>query len=835
MGKQQFTLERKSIDDTSAEPFKIERGGGGDNKPFKIERRGENTGPSENKPTGESLYGFDKAFGEIGTDISYLEKAYDQGHLTPEAFGKTDAQSIKAWEPFNKSMESEAAIIKEYNGLAEKREKGFTTQEQIDNYTSKITEIFGTAVAKTDADGNPVLDENNKPVMVMQGGSLTKARNNVFEEWAKIEQNYHHDPQNIVADNYGVVYNEIDKSWAIQTGKDFTKEYQGVISVNDKDLRSNDAFQKALGDENNLAYNALMSIDDNRLKATNQYKTSSKEITNNFTERALSKLKSENPDERHAAHQWINDVVNAVGDKDINVKRILIDQLKGIGPNTFKYQNAMWGGNSTMISDGFNKLDDATKTMLLENARDNKYKIIDDQEYYPASSDKTSAEYKNDLLVGAELNKWDAQLDENMKRIRMQALQLAKNLPNGGISKFFDGLKANEVGIFDPSNSRGTLKKVENFVYEAAFTDEGRQVPYEEWFNKIANEEYSTTREVTGTYFGLGWGDSKTTTTETALEHMKLNTLKGARNYADFKKQNTDEARPTASGIGPGIALEDKDAKLKSLYNQIVKSYKYQYDDLNFDNIYTENAVFGGLGNNSSNSMTTIGLDGTIDFESKALINTGTAPIDPKLLSKQRNFSKVMGIMSGGGKWSNGSNDFAVVDDYTYNMSRNEFRAASTTSAAKLDKFFAEGKDLDNLQMTYIKYTSLPGHSMYKFYNPSDKSTIYANIKDTKLKEIEEDNYTYSRTNWLQQTFNLDGNLPLTNRKDQKGDNIFTKTPELVNIGGVYNVRYSYYDDEGSEKTNNIQIGSMQNMNVETAQEMARDFLDNTQAKLIQP
>ena len=77
--------------------------------------------------------------------------------------------------------------------------------------------------------------------------------------------------------------------------------------------------------------------------------------------------------------------------------------------------------------------------------------------------------------------------------------------------------------------------------------------------------------------------------------------------------------------------------------------------------------------------------------------------------------------------------------------------------------------------------------------------------------------------------------MPLTNRKDQKGDNIFTKTPELVNIGGVYNVRYSYYDDEGSEKTNNIQIGSMQKINVETAQEMARDFLDNTQAKLIQP
>ena len=181
------------------------------------------------------------------------------------------------------------------------------------------------------------------------------------------------------------------------------------------------------------------------------------------------------------------------------------------------------------------------------------------------------------------------------------------------------------------------------------------------------------------------------------------------------------------------------------------------------------------------------------------------------------------------------SENFAVVNDYTHNMSMNDFRAAAKTSGDKLDKFFAEGKDLDNLQMTYIKYTSLPGHSMYKFYNPSDKSTIYANIKDTKLKEVKEDNYTYSRTNWIQQVFNLDGEFPLTNRKDQEGNDIFKGTPKLVNIGGVYNVRYSYFDDEGTKKTNNIQIGSMNAMDVETAQERAREFLDDRQQELIQP
>ena len=652
MGKQQdFKINLTNNNNNSKEEFKIDLGYD-NSKDFKIVL--DNPGPSKDKPTGESLYGFDKVFGE---NISYLEKAYDQGHLTPEAFGKTDAQSIKAWEPFNKAMESEAAIIKKLNGLIETKDKGFTNQQQVADFNKNITEIYGTEVAKTDADGNPVLDENNKPVMVMQGGTLEKARSGTFTEWSKIESNYRHNPQNIVADNYGVVYNEIDKSWNIQTGKQFRKEYQGVISLSDKDVRSNDALQ-AMGKINNPAYDALMSIDANRTKARDQYKTSATEIADNFTERALSKLKSEDPDERHTAHAWINDVVNAISSKDENMRRILIDQLKGIGPNTFKYQNAMWGGNAEMILEQFNKFDETTKTMLLENAKGNKYKIFEDQEYFPASSDKTSAEYQNDLLVGKELNKWDAQLDENMARIRTQALQLAKNLPNGGISKFFDGLKANEVGISDPSNLRGTLKTVENFVYGAAFTDEGRQVPYEDWFNKIANKGYSTTREVTGTFFGLGWGDSKTTTTETALEHMKLNTRKGARNYADFKKQNTDEARPTYSGIGPGIALEDKDAKLKSLYNQIVKSYKYQYDKLNFDNIYTENAVYGGLGNNSSNSMTIIGLEGAIDFESKALINTGTAPTNPNLLSKQHNFSKVMGIMSGGGKWTNAIRKF---------------------------------------------------------------------------------------------------------------------------------------------------------------------------------
>jgi len=834
MGKQQdFNIDLKNNTNNSEE-FNIDLGSN-NSKEFNIDLG--NTGPSKNKPTGESLYGFDKAFGEMGADLSYLEKAYDQGYLTPEAFGKTDPQSIKSWEPLNKAMESEAAIIKEFNGLAKEKAKGFTTQEQVNNYNAKITEILGTPVAQTDADGNPELDENNKPVMVMQGGSLRKAREGSFTEWNKIESNYRHDPRNIVADNYGVTYNEIDKSWTIQTGKQFTKEYQGLISLDDKDVRSNDALQ-AIGKNNNPAYDDLMSIDANRTKAMTQYNKSADQLSNSFTERGLSKLKSENADERHAAHAWINDVVNAIGDKDINVKRILIDGLKGIGPNTFKYQNEMWSGNAKMILNGYNKLDNATKKMLLENAIDNKYKIYDDQEYFPSSSDKTSAEFQNDLLVGKELNKWDAQLDENMERLAKQAFQIAKEKNNGGISKFFDNLVANKTNILSPSGKRSTLANVEEFVYDAAFTDEGRQRSFEDWFNLIANEKYTTTRKVTGTWGGFGWGDKKTVTTETALEQMQLD-AGGAKNYSDFKKaneRNMANARgASGSMVGTKSGISDKEEQLRKLYNTISKSYKAQYDKLNFDNIYTENAVFGGLGNNSSNSMTTIGLEGTIDFKSKALVNTGTAPTDPNLLSKQHNFSKVMGIMSGGGKWTNASENFAVVNDYTHNMSMNEFREASKTSGDKLDKFFAEGKDLDNLQMTYIKYTSLPGHSMYKFYNPSDKSTIYANIKDTKLKEVKEDNFTYSRTNWVQQVFNLDGKFPLTNRKDQKGNNIFKGTPELVNIGGVYNVRYSYYDDEGNEKTNNIQIGSMNAMSLETAQEGAREFLDNLQKDEIQP
>ena len=828
MGKQQdIDIKLRGDNTNNSTSIDIPLRGNGNSQDIDIPLRGDNPGPSKDKPTGESLYGFDKVFGE---NISYLEKAYDQGHLTPEAFGKTDPQSIKAWEPFNKAMESEAAIIKELNGLDKIKDKGFTSQDEVDKFNNKITEIYGTEVAQTDADGNPVLDENNKPVMVMKGGTLEKARNNSFTEWGKIESNYHHDPQNIVADNYGIVYNEIDKSWDIQTGKQFTQNYQGVISLKDKDVRSNDALQ--LGQGNNPAYDDLMSIDANRTKARNQYKTSAIAVTDNFTERALSKLKSENADERHAAHAWINDVVNTIGAKDENTKRIFIDQLKGIGPNTFKYQTSMWAGNAKMILDQFNKLDGNEKAMLLENAKENKYQIFEDQEYYPASSNKTSAEYKNDLLVGEELNKWDAQLDENMVRLREQALQIAKD-KNGGVSKFFDNLVANQTHIFDPSGQRGTLKKVENFVYEAAFTDEGRQRSFEDWFNLIANKNYTTTREITGTWGGLGWEDSKTVTSETALEQMQLG-AGGAKNFTAFKKAN-EKNMANARAASGGRVNYDKEAELKKLYNAISQSYKAQYDDLKFDNIYTENAVYGGLGNNSSNSMTTIGLDGTIDFVSKALVNTGTVSSNPNLLSKQRNFSKVMGVMSGGGKWTNGSEDFAVVNDYTHNMSMNEFRLASKTSGDKLDKFFAEGKDLDNLQMTYIKYTSLPGHSMYRFYNPADKSTIYANIKDTKLKEIKEDNYTYSRTNWIQQTFNLDGKLPLTNRTDQEGNKIFTKTPELVNIGGVYNVRYSYYDDVGDTKTNNIQIGSMSAMSVELAQERAAEFLDARQKELIQP
>jgi hypothetical protein len=829
MGKQQYTgidvsnQSNKSNNDgyQGIDVSKYES-----NQSNSSEYKGVDTQPAEKVE--ESLYGFKNTLGE---NMNYIESAYDAGHFSAEAFGKTDQASINALKPVEAALQKEQAILKRFNILQEQATKGFKSTNEFNKYKNSIENIIGKEQIELDAEGNQVIDEETgEPNVIRTGGILQKSRQDVLEKWSEIAKDFAHDPKSLVKDKYGFGWDSFNKVGKIQTGAEYERDFQGVIIQEGKDQQSNDAFEKMLSDGNFLAWDDLMSTDAQMLKAKESYSNSSSQVSNSFTKTALAMLKSKDPDERHAAHEWINDVVKQIKSNSL-VGGIDMAKLGQLSGKNFNEQTSNWSANAKMIQKEFDQLDAATKNSLLENAFENNYKVTSNNEYFPATADKSVSDYQNEMRVGKELDKWSKELIDNEQDLYTKAFLRAKD--TGNVKKVFDDLLGNTTHFFDAAGERGTLPAVEEYVYRAAFNNQGKVVPFEDWFNKIANKEYVTTREKTGTWLGLGFSDYKYSKKETALQQMQLSN--GAREYNEFSKLN---AKLVKASKGSGVTY-NKEEELKKLYNKIVSSQKAQYDELVFNQEYSKSLVFGGLGNQSAMSMTTIGLDGTIDQTTKSLVNKSVQPKDETLLSKQNNFSKVMGLFQENQDWAKSSQNnlssVAITNNINYAMNMSEFRTASENNPAKLENFFGQKKGetnkdykdrMANMQMTYMKYTSLPGYSMYKIYNPNTKKHIYATINNKKLSEIKEDNYTYSRQNWIQETFNLDGEFELTNRKLPNGKNAFVGTPKLIHQNRQYNLQYSYYDSRGIKQTSTIPFAPIGSMTVEEAQKRASLHLD---------
>ena len=726
-------------------------------------------------------------------------------------------------------------FLKDLICFKSRQKKDFKTNQEFNKYKNSIENIIGKEQIKLDAKGKQVIDEETgEPEVIRTGGILQKSRQDVLNKWSEIQNDFSHDPKSLVKDKYGFGWDSFNKEGKIQTGAEYERDFQGVIIQEGKDQQSNDAFQKIFTDAKFLAWDDLMSTDAQMLKAKESYSNSSSQISNSFTKTALAMLKSKDPDERHAAHEWINDVVEQIKSNSFvgGVDMVKLAKLSG---KNFNEQTSNWSTNAKMIQTEFDQLDAATKNSLLENAFENNYKVTSDNEFFPATADKSVSDYQNEMKIGKELDKWSKELIDNEKDLYTKAFLRAKD--TDVIDRVFSSQPGDNPD-FSIYTQLGIPQYVKEKAYKAAFTSDGKvKGNFDSWINEMAKLNVSRTTKLTNTWGGLGFGDKTTTETKNALEWIGYNI--DADGNQTFKESPGGDAKGQILSEMLGGPKAPRTEDLKKLYNNIVSSQKAQYDELKFNQEYTKSLVFGGLGNQSAMSMTTIGLDGAIDQTTKSLVNKSVQPKDETLLSKQNNFSKVMGLFQENQDWAKSSQNnlssVAITNDINYAMNMSEFRDASENNPAKLENFFGQkegetNKDykdrMANMQMTYMKYTSLPGYSMYKIYNPNTKKQIYATINNNKLSEIKEDNYTYSRQNWIQETFNLDGEFDLTNRKLPNGKNAFVGTPKLIHQNRQYNLQYSYYDSRGVKQTSTIPFAPIGSMTVEEAQKRANLHLD---------
>jgi len=282
---------------------------------------------------------------------------------------------------------------------------------------------------------------------------------------------------------------------------------------------------------------------------------------------------------------------------------------------------------------------------------------------------------------------------------------------------------------------------------------------------------------------------------------------------------------------------------LKGVYNQITNSLKSQFDEIKLDQVYTSSLVMNGLGNKGAFSLTTIGLDGRIDPNTKKIVDKGVSPedrIDPEtgekinLLSKQFNFSKVVNSLSDiSGNWFSGEKAVPIVTDYYQNnFTQKDLNEAKNNNESVLENFYGKGKDHTRDQMTYAKYSPVKNHSVYKIYNPINKEAIWVTLPNSEIEKLEEDNYTYSRTNALQRIFNLDGEIPLSNFSLNNQKDAFTSTPRLINNNNQYAVEFKFYNKDGQEKTYTKDVGYIGEFNVQKAQVIANNLLERQVSRL---
>ena len=801
----------------------------------------------------------------LGGNASPVEKLYSEGKFTPEAFGQTDAQSKEKFAGVTKLLDAESNIAKQYQILLDKNKPDYKwkSQKEIDDWNVSVDVIAGKLAPKLDIKGNPTYDKDGKPLMTRQGGTLLKARQNVSESWGKLAPSYIHDGDAIKPDYYGVNPDTGD----IQTGTVFEQKTQAVYQEKSADMQSNDAYavkkmDKVIGKTH--AYNYIEKTDKDIADAKKAMLENTNAIAKTFTANSLSNLSSKNAEDQRVAYDWVMSTINhpasdqreggskanwlvniPMGGGDGLIRRALLNQVKDLSyEEQLKYLSQP--KIKKIISNNWEKQSDAVKQDMVSNAFKNKDAITLNVENFPATADKSSQDYQDDLLINQNIIEFSKEWDADTKKIWKHAKQTISGKTK---HKIFSEVIGNNpsFSIYDQLDAPAAA---ETFAFDSAFTADGDQVPYDQWLKKMVTKKHTRRETLTGTWLGLGkyLGTDKDETVTKSManwlgwdfdEDANLNWMKDGKGG-----QITDAEAAGKVLWANSYRLEDdiaKGSELKKVYDNIVATSKQAYDQVEMDAVYSRNQVWGGLGNNSAMSATTIGLNAQIDPITKSLINTGTnpdlgTPETEYLLSKQYNFGKVFDIFSQNNEWVSGASaNMAITDTFPHNMDKSDYNESKKGNAPKLETFFT-GENMGRTQMTFMKYSSVPGHSVYKFTNPASdkqgKSTIYATIPNEKLAEIEEDNYTYSKTNFMQKTFMMDGIKQLQNRKGADNKNLFISTPEapgpqLSHANGQYRLEFSYYDSKGNEQFISSPVGYLNSMGVVQAQNKANAILDD--------
>lgn len=232
-------------------------------------------------------------------------------------------------------------------------------------------------------------------------------------------------------------------------------------------------------------------------------------------------------------------------------------------------------------------------------------------------------------------------------------------------------------------------------------------------------------------------------------------------------------------GGSEGVGYNEMNQKFKEVYYNITKGYKKELDKEKFEYKHKESLIKLGHGNQRREA---------IGYPSVNMKVNEMNQLEDWFGPKQNNLKQVWDVLRN----SNGS--FGSAGEsyiFPYNSSedkgnvdlieRNELKEFDAVKSNKvMMDFIKNSKDLSDVSMTFLKYSNVPGYSIYKFTDNASGKTVASLINNRKLgsQGVKEELYMSSFDTLEEENFKITGEKPLKSRMNPN-NKVVVKDPVI--------------------------------------------------------
>jgi hypothetical protein len=437
----------------------------------------------------------------------------------------------------------------------------------------------------------------------------------------------------------------------------------------------------------------------------------------------------------------------------------------------------------------------------------NKYKngyIGKTLDYYPQSKDKDRGDYFNQTQENGVIDrtidnfKQFRKVDED---IRLQTLTLTNQNWKTISNRFGYDLKKPQFEL----------------AMNELVDDKGNIVSYKKWKKSMSSISDPSK---------YGYTPGGSPAFGSTFKNIKEKGIRNTAALTQIYNQNDDDVT-LGEYVNPGHWIfgkgneERREDQFISIYNNLKRSYKKNFDSVKSKTVYNATLLDAGFGNERNQAMEYRGVNLAVDKNMRLKQTEGP---------KQENISKVFGMLFD----EMGNVDKENVTLFSNKDIKSGLNAVQTSDLKEqrkknddvLKNFLKQ--DNENVTMTFFRNTNAPNQSAYQFYNTKTKESmmVYAPKSMLGKNGIKEDLFTKTGKDPLDFTFKAKGELTMPKLNDKNGKPAYDSAALKYDkendsyIGEIWD-----YNSEGNLKKKVYEIPYASAISINDAQKTFLNFL----------